>query len=1071
MKKGAFLLGIFLCLASIFSIARLRACDSRAVAGADDHGSRSPRASASASTADPAAATSMLKGRVLDANGQPTEAEIHLFEAPRLGALWERPCQAGHPALIRCDCPAATSEIARWIEEGAFDDPIPRSTALSNEQGFFELAVPAARPFWLDVGERPARRSRACLRVSSLRELEESLTRAGEEEEGTDRLRIRLQETIRIAGRALDRRGHPIDGAEVAALPLFFPSAARVVRTSADGAFAFDDLWAGPHRLVAVAPGYLPGSLALVNPAAHGEAIAIVLGAPHAIAGRVIGLDGRPADSARVRLGADGGVTWGETLETGGDGRFAFEGLSPGDYELFASLGDALAQAHARVPPPEPEEGEAGSEVEIELHLFRGRRVSGKVMDAISGRSLPGARVSASLLGVAGASAVSDASGAFTLRGVLPGSTLTASADGFQSRTISRAPGADTDAEVDFSLAPLLVVEGRIAQGDGLPAAGLQVILTQGSEQSAAMSDASGRFRFEVERPGAARLEVHHSALGSALLAVDVPVSGVELRLDVGARIAAQLVAAGNSRPISGGHMRVARGSPAARKLESETLISDLPSGLNGDIAVAGLRGGVYDVIFSASGFREARFSDVRLAASQRLDLGEVELSEGATIEGKVLMPSGEPAPGARVTAFQAASDAKSALSDSEGRFAFEGLDDTIGQEAGVELTAERDEAFAKKWVSLKERFVELRLEASAHAISGRLLDARARPVPRFSVNDRLFNVPDGRFELPVEPAAQTRAREEGFSLAILVPGEPALRQIVELMPGARTDLGDLFLESAARVEGRVVNGEGQPIAGAVVTAGGDPRAEGMVTSGADGSFALEGIPRDSRIHLTACRDGVCAERFLAIPAEADLVEEVTLTLPWSGAIEGEVRDRRGNPIAGARLTLLSDPSKRTIADDSGRYRLAPIEAVDEGSPRTAVQCQFEHSDGRIISEVRAVDVRPRQVAELDFVLESASASLSAVIDSEAARYALLIPDDMDWGQSSSLQIVPFVDGTARFEHLPAGHYLLLVRSQPWTRALASRRIALSDGEVVTARLTAGVHAADIDESLAYFDL
>ena len=355
MKKRSFFLWVLPCIAAIFSlmsVGRQNACVSRTSATGEARGEQARALDALAEHAVQAIGHSMLIGRVLNADGAPARAAVRLFDAALIERISERPCQPGHPSLLRCECPLATAEIAHWIEMGELDGPVPLSTAQADEDGLFELAVPAADPFWLaislSVPAAGAGKPRAYLRAASLEEVEASVARAGEAGTGEGLLQIHLPKPVHIAGHVRDRHGLPIDGAEVAALPLFFPEAQIAAASATDGGFAFDGLSYEPHRLVATAPGYLPAS-ALLNPAIQAEAVDFTLSAPRALAGRVIGADGRPVGRARVHIGAVGGP-WQQALETGDDGRFAFENLIPGNYEVLAIRGSASAQASARLP-------------------------------------------------------------------------------------------------------------------------------------------------------------------------------------------------------------------------------------------------------------------------------------------------------------------------------------------------------------------------------------------------------------------------------------------------------------------------------------------------------------------------------------------------------------------------------------------------------------------------------------------------------------------------------------------------------------------------------------------------
>lgn len=991
-----------------------------------------------------------LTGRVWSSRGKPVAAaEIRLTVARSQDELWQRPCLREHPAIARCPCPEATSDIVRWIESDALDWPAPREVVLSDDEGFFQLTLPDAEAV-VFVEALSAESERATLRLDA-----QSLRQPHADPKTP--LHIHLGPATAITGRVSDASGRPIEEATVAALSLHTPRA-RLVQTDAQGRFAFDDLDAAPHRLVATSPGYLAAS-ARFSPAHESGDLALVLQAPCAIDGQLSTPQGQPAGGARIRLsGVDG---WQQAIAASSQGRFAFEGLVPGRYDLLATLGNASAQMAVRCSaddaPPST----------VSLRLVEGLCVSGVVREALTGQPIAQAQVRALFLEAPGAEGQSDETGAFELLGVPRGSAVIASAEGFQAKTMPLPfDGTDGVEELVFELRQRQSVSGQIVRHDGQPVPGVQVVLSRGHAMTSTFSDDSGRFRLDVESPGLVTIEAHHSALGGAAVSTEAPADDVVLRLAPGAQIAATAVSEASGQPLAGARLRAEPATASARQT-GQAFFSDFPSGKDGALSLSGLTAGVYDVIASAPGFVETRLGDVPLTEGEQLDLGRVELTVGATLEGLVRLPSGQPASGARVTAHQPRP--VRALSDATGHFALQGLS-TEGESATFELSATLGDAFASRWMSATDGFAELELDAREHLVRGRLLDARQRPVPRFSVNGHLFSAQDGTFELTLDPIARQAAETGGLFLTVRAPDEATLTRDVTLSGGDATDLGDLVLSRTGSVHGHVLDARRQPVPGAQVTLSGLSSTDSsLTTSRADGAFTLTGVPSGERVYLSACAHSLCGDDVaVTMPIEGDLSADITLHLPSQAAVEGQVRDRRGQPIVGARLSVSGDPATETFSDARGHYRIPAI-ALWEGRAEVTVSCRAERAMGRAIAETRRVALAPAQTARVDFDLEQANARLNATIDSPLARYALLIQENGS-AQTGATQSAPFIDGTARFEHLPPGDYVLVARENPWTRALSAQRVRLHEGDQAAVRLTLAPTAPTIDESLMYLD-
>lgn len=160
--------------------------------------------------------------------------------------------------------------------------------------------------------------------------------------------------------------------------------------------------------------------------------------------------------------------------------------------------------------------------------------------------------------------------------------------------------------------------------------------------------------------------------------------------------------------------------------------------------------------------------------------------------------------------------------------------------------------------------------------------------------------------------------------LRIVVPGCAPTVVPMRAEPGKTTDLGEVRLEPASSVRGRVVDAKGDGIGGVLVWA--TLTGSGAeVRSAADGSFEVRGLAPGAAV-LRAQGGG----RFAAVEAEAG-GQPTTITMRRTGTLVGVVADEDGVPVRGAdfaiRYGFSGDARDRgradsATADGDGRIRV-----------------------------------------------------------------------------------------------------------------------------------------------------
>jgi protocatechuate 3,4-dioxygenase beta subunit len=206
---------------------------------------------------------------------------------------------------------------------------------------------------------------------------------------------VKLVPESSVSGRVIGANDEPLPGAKVTLEPpeaLRVKQAKREILAGEDGRFRFGDLRAGDWQLSAEAEGHVesdPRTVTVVAETAHADED-VQLSAGATIRGVVIDADGAPAANYQIsarRLDVpqqagevgvtvtskDGTLTFKNPPSVGADheGRFVFDGIAPGRYELKAFPG---AEQVLFVG--------AGEVAHAELLLRRPPVVTGRVTDA-----------------------------------------------------------------------------------------------------------------------------------------------------------------------------------------------------------------------------------------------------------------------------------------------------------------------------------------------------------------------------------------------------------------------------------------------------------------------------------------------------------------------------------------------------------------------------------------------------------------------------------------------------------------------------------------------------------------
>lgn len=405
----------------------------------------------------------------------------------------------------------------------------------------------------------------------------------------------------------------------------------------------------------------------------------ILLGAPTALRGLVRTAEGGPLRGAVIKVFRDKSrpdsfdlrraiaelqstADYLASVKVDGNGAFEIDGLPPGRYLLRASA-PGYASAFRRGVIVTVSE----NSTEPRITLDRGSGFEGRVLDA-SGVGLPGAQLLAVAVPGGRARQVdredarANGAGEYRMDSLTPGVRyfVQAFAEGFApvGQIVQVAPEVTTR---DFTLVSSGRIEGRITDdetGEGIAGAEISIILGNPIRPAplSVVTDRTGYYAFEHAAVGPVML---FSATAPGYQADDkLEIAGIKgLRVDAGETLVLDrtLFAGGTLR----GTVRDPEGSPVSaatvalvdrgrRWAGESTAVTDG----KGEYAILGLRAAKYDLRVSAAGhapLTEDEDARIEIKGDLKPMTRDIVLQRGATLEGRVLSPEGEPVAAAEV--------------------------------------------------------------------------------------------------------------------------------------------------------------------------------------------------------------------------------------------------------------------------------------------------------------------------------------------------------------------------------------------------------------------------------------
>ena len=743
-----------------------------------------------------------------------------------------------------------------------------------------------------------------------------------------------------VLGRVVDVGHVGIEGASVqveqsseAPSPSVRETAVRVL-SGRDGAFRIAVPAAMRTRgiLTAAAEGYAAGRWDLGEGA---ERIEIVLRASFELRVHVIDRVGRAVPQARIvardwrRI--DDGIELGITDD---EGVVVSRQLArPGQYNVSARHRLGSASVPIRVSREE-------AQLEVTLRMPESTLVRGRVVDAVGGAPVPGARVTQGM--PAQGETTTDREGRFEIPLPLTFDTQ-ASFGGLHVYATGYAPtrvDLRSAGEVEVRMHRGPRHRGRVVEAAGGPIAGATVSICRTPAASTGfgqilvtsrVSDEHGVFEFSEARVGSGvTIVIAAKGFGSTVTDVVASAEGGDLG-DFALRPGLSIMASVRTRdgtPLEGCRVDISGSASALRPTASSAGSPyqegriDLHASTNdaGELRVVDLAPGVYRVTASPRGTAPLT-KTVDLRESQEV---EMRLPEDRVLQVTVVGPDGAPVPGCRVS-IRGREGSGSDSTDSGGRAMLR-----VPPSTDVEVFVSGDAldalAQAKQRVGAQETDVRISL-AKRWDVSGTVRGLLAEDV--FGAEVEVASA-DGKWS--VRTATDVTGR-----FHVTTPG-PDLEPFVCRLTGFRSEsVGGTPYLSRLGYEGRVTGvraGEAGTLIDAsrpalleearllVVSPNGvgvdgarvaylDP-AVGMMSVPADenGRAVLRGLSRGQSVRVTAWPDRADPRRrgwLESLPAavEAGGGRETTIPLRAARRIVGRVASVEGRPIQGATVELL----------------------------------------------------------------------------------------------------------------------------------------------------------------------
>lgn len=601
--------------------------------------------------------------------------------------------------------------------------------------------------------------------------------------------------------------------------------------------------------------------------------------------------DGKPAALANVEIG--GATLWpARSTAADANGNCKIGGLLAGSYDLRASQAQLVSRVLVGLML------ERGQDQEVTLTLEPGRFVTALVTDGsgpnphlVSNADVVLAEEGLSTFPLRGRS---GSDGKVTLGPISNGpATLSGRAPEFIGSAVVAVPESPNE-PVRLPLLRGGTLLGEVVDARGFPVDGasIEVVGTDSSGLPIAETPQLLRFR--------------RSHFSWAMAGPPPLIAAGELG-----------VMPGPIPPIPGSNaaLTAAAVDATTQPIDADEDIAPWITSSGGRFRAAPVTPGVVRALIRHPDFVEAVSDAVTLTPGGEASV-KVTLLHGGSLEGRVKDERDQPVEGAEVEVVaEHGTFQRATVTASDGSFAFSALP----REVVVNVRRAENPTRIAKRVPLsveegKKVTLDITLPALREALQVTVLDDQGNPLELAEVQ-----------VLSLDPASPLRATSfsdargqvelgdaRGLSLRISVQAPGFARQVLVLAAGDTQAALQLKLSRGALVQGRVTALRGRRgVEGALVTLS----FQGLrktATTNADGDYRIADVALGPvKLHVSH-PDFAESEQSAVVenPGRQDrAVELAPIDLEEPGAVEGEVVDERGDPVAGARVAVGRAPS------------------------------------------------------------------------------------------------------------------------------------------------------------------
>jgi len=863
--------------------------------------------------------------------------------------------------------PVAGATVEHWRYDGAFYQPDGmelKEQATTGPDGKFEF--PASSDAGVLLAHKPGL-------APAWNQVNESLLPAQKDHHLT------LTPPGRLAGTVLDESNRPVAGAEVSV------SAAYAQFSLPNGGQSFNYLAGKPAQTVFAAQvdaaghfqieNFPTNTMALLNARAPGKVLrppeeesfdlqtsgnrvgdlAIKLGLEPAggLAGQVAGGEaGQPLPVARVSLVPEMPNGYRnmmlEPVFSGADGRFHFDTVAPGSYQMKVVFGtNNSAGWVAEAAPVSVTAGEVTRDVRIPVR--HGALLEVSVVAATGHKPVAGVQVTAFHEQVQSL-AKSDDQGVARLY-LLPGDyQLNAFRQSWSPVQASATVAAGVTNRVEMEMPAPKKISGVVRNPDGQPAANVPVQLVGaggfGLPAADLTTDASGKFELDWNQRqfnGAnstscllVRDVAHNLAVAQD---VDEDTGALDLKLAPALTLAGSVT--GEGRPLSNVVVQLVFWTGNSGSWLPGLGQTNAPGRYE---LLALPPGRKYGVVVSAPGYGQKQNNNLEVSAAPgRQELDPVELTPAnLKLAGQVLDADDKPVAGCNVSINGDGQPNGNVRTDKEGRFAFAHV-----CAGAVRIFANGQNKFGNVLAEGGDTNVTVQLRgnsttvsgSTAHKLKGVVTDDAGQPAANVQVmvfpsnNDRGVKTgTNGEYHLTWS-LQQWQMQNGGAFLA----ARDAARNLamVEELPEETTNL-DLKLKPAFNVAGRVENAEHAPLPGAEVglwfKAGNtyDSVDEHILPADAQGRYEIKCLPSDGQYIIYASANGYGrVQQPIVNEADTNQLELSPMVLKLADqVIAGQVMKADDQSAAGVNINLSGDgqPTGNMSTDSKGHFHFKVCE-------------------------------------------------------------------------------------------------------------------------------------------------